>query len=153
MSNVRRPLRSRVGTGALLFVLSTGWAQTTIAAPPSAMDPRTVVADVDCDGTPDKIVLRQDSKQVRVDITFGALRRKPAAFTFAVSSGTEAGVCSIPVRLEIESLDYDPSDAVGHVEGFSRSMTCKGFVLDDDRCDPVHFYWNRKTKRLAWWRA
>lgn len=153
VSNVGRPMRSRVGIAALFCVISISWAQGAIAATPGSRDTRAVVADVDCDGKPDRIVLRQDSKEVRVDVTFGALRRRSAAFTFVVSSGTEAGVCSIPVHLEIESLDYDPTEAVGPVEGFARSTTCKGFVLDDDRCDPVHFFWNRKTKRLAWWRA
>jgi hypothetical protein len=50
--------------------------------------------------------------------------------------------------LRVESLDYDPAEAVGKIDGFRRSKTCKGPRLEGGECDSVHVFWNHKTKRL-----
>jgi len=44
----------------------------------------------------------------------------------------------------------EPGD-VGPLPGFKRSRTCMGLVLDDNRIDSVHIYWNRTEARFQTW--
>lgn len=109
--------------------------------------------DVDCDGKPDSVFLYQDERAASVRVVFGNTKRRPARFRFTLSPGSQGAVCKMPVRLDIESLDYDPSEEdVGELPGFSRSKTCVTFVLSDGECDSVHFYWNHNEHKLQWWR-
>jgi hypothetical protein len=82
-------------------------------------------ADFDCDGRPDRAFLGRNEGRVYV----GAVRaaaQKPDVLDFAIDAGVQAAICQEPAKLAIESLDYDPSDAVGAIDGFRRSRVCKG---------------------------
>ncbi|MES2103165.1 MAG: hypothetical protein V4634_04040 [Pseudomonadota bacterium] len=109
--------------------------------------------DIDCDGKPDKVFLSQSKTSVAVRVEFGVSSKKAARFQFDVAAGRQSAVCTIPVHLEVESLDYDPTDAVGPLPGFKSSKTCKSVALVDDECDSIHFFWNHKTRHLQWWRS
>ena len=112
-----------------------------------------LIVDIDCDGKPDKVSLSQSTESAKVRVIFGNRLHKPATFSFNASRGRPDAFCTLPVRVQAESLDYDPSEAVGKIPGFQRSKTCLAFALADDQCDSLHFYWNHKTKKLEWWRA
>ena len=39
--------------------------------------------------------------------------QEPEVLDFAIDAGIQEAICQEPAKLAIESLDYDPSDAVG----------------------------------------
>ena len=56
-------------------------------------------------------------------------------------------------RLIIETLDYDPTDAIGGIpEGLQRSRVASGLYLSSGDTDPFHFFWNHLSNALDWWR-
>jgi len=87
--------------------------------------------DVAGDGKPATIRLTQNASSVVVSVTFQGRRHPRERFRFPVDASREDGVCRIPAHLVQES---------------------RGFALVDDACDSFHFFWNRKTQHLAWWR-
>jgi len=114
---------------------------------------RVLRVDADCDGKPDQVFLSQDDRAASVRVVFGEVKRRPAQFRFEASRSSQDAVCTMPVHVESESLDYDPSkEGVGELPGFRRSKTCSAFALVDGECDSIHFYWNHKARRLQWWR-
>ena len=77
----------------------------------------------------------------------------PEILTFGVGRETQQAVCSNTAALAFESLDYDPKEAVGEINGFQRSAVCKGLNLGDGDCDHIHLFWNASSRHLDWWRA
>jgi hypothetical protein len=117
-------------------------------------EPQTVlVGDVDCDGVPDSAFVGRSPSSVHV----GLIRTNaPTAALLAFGthgSAVQDEVGSAKARLTLESLDYDPSEAAGAIEGFQRSKACKGLNLGDGESDSMHIFWNRTSHRLEWWRA
>ena len=77
----------------------------------------------------------------------------PYVAVFGVhGSAVQEAACSPNVRLTVESLDFDPSEELGALEGFVRSISCKGLNLGEADCDALHMYWNQKTNAPSWWR-
>jgi hypothetical protein len=112
-----------------------------------------VQGDFDCDGQPDQAFLGRAGGRVYVGVVRSG-HRKPEVLDFAVNPGVQAAICAEPAVLRIESLDYNPAEAVGGaIPGFRKSKTCKGLRLEGGECDSIHFFWNHNTKRLEWWRA
>ena len=110
--------------------------------------------DVDGDGRPDSIRLVRQNAGVSVVVRYGDPRRTSQRWYFPADAQREDAVCSPAARLQVESQDYDPSQALGEpLPGFVRSKTRKAFRLVDRLCDSIHFFWNHKTKRLDWWRS
>ena len=109
-------------------------------------------ADLDCDGRVDQAFLGRNSGRVYVGVVRAAAT-KPEILDFAVDAGIQEAICAEPARLVVESLDYDPTDAVGQVDGFRRSRTCRGLELSGGECDSIHLFWNHASKSLDWWRA
>jgi len=110
-----------------------------------------LTADFDCDGRADHAFLGRSAGRVYVGLVRDA-SPEPEVLDFAVDSGVQAAICGEPAELAVESLDYDPTEAVGPIEGFMRSQSCKGLRLSGGECDSVHFFWNHKTRELNWWR-
>ena len=116
--------------------------------------PQKLVVDLDADHRPDTVALTHTSKQIEVTVTYGDRQWKPQSFRFAVDPNRHDAVCTLPVYLKREALDYDIAQAVGSpVEGFVRSPHLYGFVVMDNMCDSLHFYWNHATHRVEYWRA
>jgi hypothetical protein len=113
----------------------------------------SIQADLDCDGKPDRVRVYVHESRLEVLVDYANRNRQQARFSFSVSAGIQDAVCALPVYVEEEPLDYDLAEIVGGpVPGFVRSETCKGLVIADHRCDSLHFFWNRKNRRLEWWR-
>lgn len=108
-------------------------------------------ADLDCDGSLDIAFLGRTAGKVYVGLLRGAVKQ-PEILEFGVDPSAQAAICQEPSKLETESLDYDPTEAVGKIDGFRRSRRCKGLLLSGGQCDPIHLFWSYKTKHLAWWR-
>jgi hypothetical protein len=109
-------------------------------------------ADLDCDGRADQAFLGRNAGRVYVGVVRAAAI-KPEILDFAVDGGVQEAICAEPAKLVVESLDYDPTDAVGPIDGFRRSRACKGLELSGGECDSVHLFWNHALKRIDWWRA
>lgn len=116
-------------------------------------EPQSVlVADVDCDGRPDSAFVGRSSVRVAVGlIRAGGLA--PDVISFGThGAAVEDEVGSSAAELALESLDYDPRDAIGDIDGFQRSKVCKGLNLGDGESDSMHIFWNQKSHHLGWWR-
>lgn len=109
-------------------------------------------ADLDCDGRADQAFLGRNAGRIYVGVVRAAAT-KPEILDFAVDAGVQQAICAEPAKLVVESLDYDPTEAVGPIDGFRRSRTCKGLMLSGGDCDAVHLFWNHTLKRTDWWRA
>lgn len=91
----------------------------------------TLALDLDGDGKLDTVSLSQTKTFVTVRVRFGDSSKKPETFFFPVDAGNEDAVCRIPVVLR---------------------KTKAGFDLVDEACDSIHFFYNRKTERMNYWR-
>jgi hypothetical protein len=117
-----------------------------------AWSPNPIKVDIDCDGKQDYVFLAQDAESASVGVVLGRNTTSITVRRFGVSSSDQDELCAVPATIAPEPLDYDPTDAVGKLPGFARSKQCTAFVLSDGQCDPFHFFWNKKTGRLDWWR-
>jgi len=101
-------------------------AALTVPAPAQVLK-----LDLDADHRLDTVVLHQTPTQITITVRYGNPARKPDVFHFAVDANREDAVCATPVHLERET---------------------HGFAVVDERCDSLHFYWDRKTHRTLYWR-
>ena len=116
--------------------------QLSEARPEVRWDPKSGVrADFDCDGRPDRAFLGRNDGRVYVGLVRAA-DQKPEVLDFAVDGRFQEAICAEPAKLVVESLDYDPTDAVGPIDGFRRSTTCQGLELSGGECDSIHLFWN-----------
>jgi hypothetical protein len=113
-----------------------------------------VEVDINCDGKKDYAILGISKQGVTVALVVGPVSKesKIQSLEFRVGKHSQDSLCQLPVKLRIESLDYDPTGAVGKLQGFRSSKKCNAFGLTDDICDSFHFYWNHQAKTLNWWR-
>ncbi len=119
------------------------------AAPHVQWDAKSVTSGaIACDGGRDNAYLGRGKGNVYVGLV-RTTKDGPEILEFAVDPGRQDAICAEPATLAVESLDYDPE---GDVAGFQRSKVCKGLVLNDSQCDPIHIFWNRSTRHLSWWR-
>jgi len=112
-------------------------------------------ADFDCDGRPDQAFLGRNAGRVYVGVVRAAAQ-KPEILDFAVDASIQEAICGEPAELVVESLDYDPMEAVGSIDRFQRSRRCRcrcrGLELSGGECDSIHLFWNHASNRLDWWR-
>jgi len=108
-----------------------------------------LVGDVDCDGVADSAFIGRTRSAVHVGLILGNAA-SPEILSFAIGSGIQKAVCSDNAALVFESLDYDPKEAVGEIDGFQRSAVCKGLNLGDGDCDHIHLFWNASSRHLDW---
>ncbi len=130
------------------------------AAPPKRLrdllpgiqwEQQALTLDCDCDGRNDRAFLGRFKGRIFVGFASGA-GSKVDLLEFSVNPNVQAAICSEPAKLEVESLDFDPTKSIGKVDGFVRSKTCQGLRLSGGGCDAIHIFWNRKTQALNWWR-
>ena len=91
--------------------------------------------DLAGDGRADKIFLTQGHGAATIRVEFASPAHKTQIFRFVVDPDREDAICALPVHLEVESI-----------------KNVKGFALVDERCDSIHFFWNRSLRLLDWWR-
>ena len=119
------------------------------------LDNKSIIAvDINCDEKKDYAILGKSKQGVTVALVVGPVSKKSRieSFEFLVGKQSQDCLCQLPAILKAESLDYDPTEAVGKLPGFKPSKKCIAFALADDACDSFHFYWNHQANALTWWR-
>lgn len=112
----------------------------------------TLVGDIDCDGHVDTVSYSVTSESVHLEVRLKGESRRSKPITFSIGADSQSSLCAAPVKIALESQDFDPKEDLGSLPGFRRSKVCKGIVLDDEQCDAIHVYWNHDEGSLAWWR-
>ena len=133
---------ARAGAIALLAATDTSVAWMADSA---------FVGDVDCDGHADSAFVGRSTREIHVGLVATA-SDSPSIVPFRIGGGSQDAVCEASAALSTETLDYDPTEDTGPLEGFKRSAVCKGLSLSDDSCDSIHLYWNHNAGKLQWWR-
>lgn len=123
--------------------------------PDAEWDKKSIIeVDINCDGKKDYAILGKSERGITVALVVGPVSKKSRieSFNFLVGKHSQNSLCQLPAKLRVESLDYDPTEAVGKLPGFRSSKTCNAFGLADDACDSFHFYWDHQANALTWWR-
>jgi hypothetical protein len=108
------------------------------------------VADVDCDGRPDTIVLGAEQNNVVIGVVSGSADGQPQVLRFHLGRDTQDGFCALPKTIKVSPLKCD-SDG-GNLPGCKEIKGCKEFSVPDGECDSFNFYWDATHRTVAWWR-
>ena len=115
-----------------------------------------VYLDINADGFKDVAVLGYADKSAAVGVFFGssAKSNQTKILEFARGGQEQRGMCSKTAKLLVEKQSNHPKEATEEFpEGYRICKRCFEIAVDDGLCDPIHIYWNHKTKALDWWRA
>jgi len=100
-----------------------------------------------CAGRTEEAILGVSKTEIVVAVFVHGLNMRPEILRYSANSRNPA-----TVKLEVESLDYDPKEVIGYdPDGFKRSRSCKGLNLSDGETDSAHIYWNEKLHRFDDW--
>jgi hypothetical protein len=153
MRNVRptnNEMRTLLST---LFLVLIAAETTSVPASASKFVPgvrwrgkSVLVADFSCRSRKEQAILGVTAKEIVVAVFLNGLAEKPEVLRYSATARDPNDV-----KLTLESLDYDPKDDIGDLDGFRRSRTCKGLNLSDDKIDSAHIYWNHDAKRFNDW--
>jgi hypothetical protein len=114
---------------------------------------RLVSADLNRDGKLDKAALGVGTDKVA--LAFFLNGKNPVLTEIAVDANRQFGICpgpdpQIAIRLQSEA----PRNALGATpQGYEICAKCIEIVISGGGCDSLQFYWDTKTRKLAWWRA
>lgn len=114
-----------------------------------------VDTDIDRDGRIDaaRLGLRRDT--VALQTTIGGVAQP--LIEIPMDGSRQFGVCPAEEgdpTLTLQPRTTDPLEALGEMpEGYEQCDDCHDLVVQGGPCDPIHFYWNAVSGRLAWWRA
>jgi hypothetical protein len=113
-----------------------------------------MIADVNCDGRPDRVFTGRDADHYYVAVLIaGETPPRVSYVVFLLRGGSQDAFCGAPNTLRTERLDYDIREMLGGVpEGFERSTRCLGLHLVAGECDSFHLFWNHAANKLDWWR-
>ena len=109
-----------------------------------------VIADVDCDGKSEVIVLGAESGQVVVAVVSVGNLDQQRLLKFPVRPDAEDGFCAVPNRVKVSRLECSTDE--GPLPGCKPIRSCKEFTVADDDCDSFNFYWDASRKTFGWWR-
>lgn len=108
------------------------------------------MADVDCDGKPDTVMLGSEKGNVFVGIVWGSAAKQPQILVFPMNAARQDGFCSNPKTIDVLPLDCQSNN--GPLPGCKVAPACKALSISDNDCDPFNFYWDSSRGSLAWWR-
>jgi len=113
---------------------------------------RTLSFDFDRDGKPDFAAFGLGKKHAALAIRFGSGKSKLVAFP--ISAGKQFAICGTQeaaISFEKQSGGY--FEESGEVpDGYEVCEKCYQIVVSGGMCDPLHFYWNKKSGSINWWR-
>lgn len=113
---------------------------------------RTVILDFDRDGKPDFAAFGLGKKQAALAIRFGSGRS--SLEVFPISAEKQFAICGTEeasISFEKQSAGY--FEESGEIpDGYQVCEKCYQIVVSGGRCDPLHFFWNKKSGTTNWWR-
>ena len=119
------------------------------AAPDVQWDLSSLIrGDIACDGRSDQAYVGHAKSKIYVGL-YRARTGKAQILEFHVDGIHQDAICRETAKLTVEALDYDPDL---DLRGYEKSKICKGLILSDGACDPLHFFWNHATSMMNWWR-
>lgn len=119
-----------------------------------AWDSTSIVrGDFNGDGRRDAAIIGIHQQRVFVAVVLSASPRKLKTEVLAFGIGTHStdSSCELPAKLTVEPLGCSP--LVDPLPGCGPSSKAVGLVLFGGECDPINFYWNHQSNKLAWWRV
>ena len=137
--------------GALVF------ASAAAAADQSAIydwrPSRTVEVDLDRNGQVDSAQMGISPENVGLRVTVNS--KQLPIIDIPIDASKQFGICPSPEpSISLVRQSDAPFNALGETpQGYEICDDCIEIVVGGGECDPLHFYWNTITKRLAWWRA
>jgi hypothetical protein len=108
------------------------------------------MADFDCDGRPDMVLLGSEKNTVVVGVVWAAQSKQPQILVFPSGRQAQNSFCSNPKSVEIVPLDCQ-TDA-GPLPGCRAAAGCKAFSVADTGCDAFYFYWDASRLGVSWWK-
>ena len=114
---------------------------------------RLVQGDLNRDGKIDNAALGIGTGKVALALTLDG--KDPVLMEIPVDASKQFGICPGPEpKIDIRPQSEAPLNALGATpQGYEICSKCIEIVVSDGGCDPLQFYWNTKSKKLAWWRA
>lgn len=117
----------------------------------------TLSLDVNCDGVPDQTLLGIGPGQtvwlgvVTSSVTNSGARSAPMLLRFRIGGAGQDAFCASPVRLAAEPL-VCVDDDIGKLPGCHPRAGCSSLLLEDEQCDAIRVYVDRRRQMLRWWR-
>jgi hypothetical protein len=108
------------------------------------------IADFDCDGVADTVLLGSEKDSVVVGFV-GSAKKHPQIFDFPIGSSTQDGFTKQPTEIGTLPLDCKADDG-RTLPGCKITPACKTFFVRDDDTDPFYFYWDSSHGTLRWLR-
>ena len=114
---------------------------------------RILQADVNRDGKQDKAALGIGTGKVALALNLDG--KNAVLMEIPVDASKQFGICPGPdPKIAIQPQSEAPLNALGATpQGYEICSICIEIVVSDGGCDPLQFYWNTKSKKLARWRA
>ncbi len=115
-----------------------------------------IIVDINADGFKDVAVLGYAEKTAAVGICLGSKTKlnQTRILEFSRGGQEQRGMCGKTAKLLVEKQSEAPKEAIEEFpEGYRICKKCFEIAVDDGLCDPIHIYWNLKTRELDWWRA
>jgi hypothetical protein len=92
------------------------------------------IADVDCDGKPDTVMLGSEKDKVAVGVVFAVPGKQPQIFMFPTRADRQDGFCSKPQRINVSPLDCQSDDGI--LAGCKAITGCKAFQFPTTTATP-----------------
>ncbi len=111
-------------------------------------------ADIDCDGTPDEILIGYAGSAFRLQVVPSS-KGMPVTLDFGLGQAEEqAALCGTRVKIRLYETDSDAiEEEFGTVfEGYRSAPGCFEISLEDEQCDSIKRFWNHDKGTLDWWR-
>jgi hypothetical protein len=132
-SQARPVLQTPIEVAASKYVPGVTWQPKSVVA-----------ADFTCRGRTEQAILGSSKSEIVIAVFVNGPSSAPEVLRDTVRSRED-------VELKTETLDYDPKDIVGDLQGFQRSKVCRGLNLGDGMIDSRHIYWNHVSLRFDSW--
>ncbi len=112
------------------------------------------LADIDCDGITDEILIRYNETEFQIKVVPSSTK-VPSTLNFGLGDpGKQAALCGTEVTIRFYESNSDSiKEEFGEVfGGYQSHPGCFDINLYGGECDSINIFWNHDSKRLNWWR-